>query len=162
MHENGKKRSILFVCTANICRSPMAAGLFRRIVQDEPEVWQVESAGINGRAGLPAAEYTLLVLQQRGIDFSEHRSRPITRSIVSDFQLILTMEKNHKEAIQAAFPDLASRVKTLAEIVGENRDIVDPIGRPLLEYEDTAREIESILRRGIPAICRMTDEPADA
>lgn len=159
--QENKKRSVLFVCTANICRSPMAVGLFRRMIENDPDCWRVESAGVNGRAGFPAAEYTLLVLQQRGIGLSDHRSRPITRSIASDFQLILTMEKNHKEAIQAAFPDLSARVKFLAEIVNDNRDIVDPIGRPLLEYEDTAREIESILKRGFPVICRLTDEQAD-
>jgi protein arginine phosphatase len=161
MQEIVKSHSVLFVCTANICRSPMAVGLFKHMIEGGSDIWRVESAGVYARVGWPAAEYTLQVLERRGIDLSEHRSRLITVDIAENFRLILTMEKNHKEAIQAAFPKLSGRIKLLTEIVGENRDIVDPIGRSYLEYEDTAREMESILKRGSSVIFHLAEEQSD-
>lgn len=157
-NEISNLRSILFVCTANICRSPMAVGLFRHLTKSEPDLWQVESAGVYARPGCQAAEYTLQVLERRGINLSGHRSRSISRDLAKDFQLILTMERNHKEALQAAFPEFSRKIMLFTEIVGERRDIVDPIGKPLLEYEDTAREMESILRRGYTSIGRLMGE----
>ncbi len=158
MQENRPQRSVLFVCTANICRSPMAVGLFQLINTSETALWRVESAGVYAKTGCPAAEYTLRVLEDRGIDLSDHRSRAISSELMTDFQLILTMEKNHKEALQAAFPEHSHKTMVFTAIVGENRDIIDPIGRSYLEYEHTARELESILQLGFPYICRMTGE----
>lgn len=121
-------------------------------VEDE---WQVETAGTWGREGLKAPEGAQEVMQARGIDLSDHRSRIINRDIMETAHLILTMERGHKEALQVEYPDLADRVYLLAEMVGETTDISDPIGGHLSGFEETAQEIERILRDGFQQINRL-------
>jgi protein-tyrosine-phosphatase len=72
--------SILFVCSANQCRSPMAEALFKDLVRErgEENEWRVESAGVWAYAGAPATENAQLAMQKRGLDLSQHRSQPAT------------------------------------------------------------------------------------
>jgi protein-tyrosine-phosphatase len=148
---------ILFVCTANICRSPMAGALFRLIVDEKGvgENWQIETAGTWGREGMAASEGAQAVMLRSGIDLGSHRSRIIDRGIIEKADLVLTMERGHKEALQVEYPDLAGRIYLLSEMAGESAEISDPIGGPLSGYEDTAQEIERILREGFHRIERL-------
>ena len=95
--------SILFVCTANICRSPLVEALFRDMVSDEPVEWKVESAGTWALTGEPVAQKSQQVLAERNLDASKHHARSVTLELLSSFNLILTMEKGHKEALQEEF-----------------------------------------------------------
>ena len=147
--------SILFVCAANICRSPMVMGLMTKQIARSSDEWRIESAGVWADVGYPAARNTLQVLENRGIDISKHRSRPVTFELISDFNLILVMERNQKEAMRAAFPQFADRIFILSEMIGQETDIVDPIGGPLVDFEDTAQEIETILSDGYPRIFEL-------
>ena len=154
--------TVLLVCTANICRSPMAMGLLRARVADEAGEWRIESAGTWTVDGQPAAANTLYVLAERGIHIEEHRSQVITRQRLEPFRLILTMERGHKEALCAEFPDLAGRIYLLTEMVGQKRDIRDPIGGPLLDFEYTALEFDMIFNQGFEQIARLSldeDQP---
>jgi protein arginine phosphatase len=146
--------AVLFVCTANICRSPMASALFKSEIEERrgKESWQVESAGTWAAEGLPMATGSQWALSNRGLDASIHRSRRITRDLLETFNLILTMEKNHKEALQFEFPDLAERVYLLSEMVAGNFDIVDPIGGSPSDFEKTAAQISQILHEGFEKI----------
>ena len=148
-------RSILFVCSANICRSPMAEGLMKALVKGMGEDWRIESAGVWAMNKSPAAENTLKVLLERGVDLSSHISRQITLEMVEEFNLILTMESNHLEALRAAFPEHAGKVFKMNEMVGRKGDVVDPIGFPPVVFEQTAREIEAILTGGFERISRL-------
>ncbi len=150
------KRSVLFVCSANICRSPMAMGLMRARVAQSIDDWRIESAGVWAEEGHSAAFYTRRVLEDRDIGVGDHSSRLITPDLVRDFDLILVMERNHKEALRAAFPEYSSRIYMLSEMVGRINDIVDPIGGPRADYEDTAQEIDAILSEGFENILRLT------
>ncbi len=76
------------------------------------------------------------------------------------YNLILTMERGQKEALQMAFPNQANKVYLLTEMVGGYWEIVDPIGGPLIDFEDTAREIEQILLVGYKRICQAAADPA--
>lgn len=140
--------SVLFVCAANICRSPMAMGLLQAKVRSEEGKWRIESAGVWAGIGNPAAENTRLLVEQVGIDISDHRSRPVTRELLQEFNLILTMEIGQKESLRAAFPEQASKIYLLSEMVGIISDVADPIGGPLVDFQATAREIHQILTRG--------------
>lgn len=146
--------SVIFICTANICRSPMATGLFRKIVGDTPE-WRVESAGTWSIENQPAAIFSQEVLASRGIDISDHRSRSVSRELLAQFDLILTMEAGHKEALKIEFPEIAHRVYMLSEMVGAKYDITDPMGSSIDEFELTAVELEQIFERGLPKIKQL-------
>ena len=147
--------SILFICSANICRSPMAEGLFQIKVRGQTGPWRIESAGVWGMDGSPAADNTLRVLLKRGIDLSSHLARQVTLDLASQFNLILTMERGHKEALNAAMPQISRRVFVLSEMAGKAYDIPDPIGGDVAEFEDTARELERIFERGWERICQL-------
>ncbi len=144
--------AVLFVCSANICRSPMAEWLLRHLVRAEADHWDIASAGVWALPGNPAAENTVAVLRRRGIEIQGHISKEITREMMNTYQLILTMERGQKEALQLAFPEHAQKVFLLSEMVSSSYEIVDPIGKSPEEYEATAEEIEMILRAGMPAI----------
>jgi protein-tyrosine-phosphatase len=152
--------SVLFVCAANICRSPMAMGLLSARVGQTASDWRIASAGVFAAPGYPAAQNTLVVLRQKGIDLGDHRSTQITLEMMQNFKLILTMERGQKEALQAAFPGFAQKVYLISEMIGEFWEVVDPIGGALVDFEDTAREIEQILDQGYDQICRCAGDEA--
>ena len=150
--------SVLFVCTANICRSPMASAIFKSLLSEKGLAggWRVESAGTWAVEGLPAAlnsQQTVSSLYK--IEIQSHRSRCVDETVLSSFNLILTMEKGHKEALKIEFPTLAERVFLITEMVGEDTDIKDPIGGPIFEYRQTARELERILTGGFESIRKL-------
>lgn len=152
--------SLIFICTANICRSPMAMAIFLNRVQQQDESWRVESAGTWAYEGDPASEKVVQVLAGRGLDISNHRSRLVSHDILSDFDLILTMEQGQMEALKVEFPDLAGRVYMLSEMIGMKFDIKDPIGGPLYEFEETANEFERIFDEGDQTIYELLRKPS--
>jgi len=98
------------------------------------------------------AANTQLVLKERGIDLSDHTSRTVTGTMLSEFNLVLVMEDNHKEVLKLAFPEYTDRFFVLSEMVAEFYEIVDPIGRSLTDFEETALEMEWILTEGFEKI----------
>lgn len=147
-----KKPCVLFVCTANICRSPMAAALFSaqiKKVRSDWQDWQVESAGTWAPSDKPASKNSQKAMAKRGLDIRGHRSRSITAEIVADADLILTMEAGHKEALCLEFPFAASRIFLLNEMVGITESIADPYGLSMQEYEVTASWMENVIQNGM-------------
>jgi protein-tyrosine phosphatase len=147
--------SVLFVCTANICRSPLAMGLFRAKLGADASGWKIASAGTWAEAGQAASTKTVQVLEERGIKLLGHASQIVSHRLLSEYNLILTMESGHKEALQAEFPDQAGKIYMLSEMVGRRYDIADPYGGSLLDYRDAAREIEQILTQGYARIVEL-------
>lgn len=147
--------SILFVCTANVCRSPMAMAIFRKLVQAEGEDWQVASAGTWAIDGMSVTPKARLVLENQGIDISDHRSQQINRNLIDSFDLILTMERSQKEALIAEFPHKANRIYLLSEVIGQVYDVKDPIGMSLKDFQTTHDELEQTLKSGLSKIRQL-------
>ena len=147
--------SVLFVCTANVCRSPMAMAIFRKMVRGEGDQWIVESAGTWAINGIPAAPKTQILSKKHGEDLSYHRSRPVSKDLLNSFNLILTMEQGQKEALVIEFPESGERTFALSEMIDQNFDIPDPIGKSMEDFEGTYKEIEKTLSQGYDRILRL-------
>ena len=150
--------AILMVCTANICRSPIASALLQRKLQQQgmkPRQWQVASAGTWAQDGLPAAPKVRELMSQLGINLNRHRSRGVTSGLLQAADLILTMEQGHKEALQSEFPEIAGRVYLLSEMAGATHDVQDPIGGTTVDFQDAIREIYRLIEQGFDKIVSL-------
>jgi protein-tyrosine-phosphatase len=139
-------KRILFVCTGNTCRSPLAEALFRSKLGDAQ--WEVRSAGVAAYDGQPASQHTLQVLNERGISH-DHNAQRLTEELVAWADLILTMTRSHKSLVCTYFPAAADKVFTLREYVGIEgmEDIADPFGGSVEDYRKCAEEIDESLDR---------------
>ncbi len=149
----GKQR-ILFVCTGNTCRSPMAAGLLRHLLAEESEgdKFVIESAGLAAWPGAPAAGQAVEVAAGEGIDLGQHRARQLTAEMVAAATMIITMTAEHRDAVLALTPEAEDKVFTLIELgaggkSGAGLDIGDPFGGSLEIYRRTWEEIARHLER---------------
>lgn len=149
-------KTILFVCTANICRSPMAAGLMRdRIAKAGLDAAvQVISAGVWAEPGSRASTNATAILRQRGIDLAEHRSQPLTHALLKEAGIILVMEEAHRRSIFYMAPEVLSKVYLLTEMAGGHADVADPFGGTMAEYEETADELAALIDKGLPKILK--------
>ncbi len=139
----------------------MAAAIFRKILQDKrvESTWIIESAGTWAPKSEPIAPRAKVALSEMSVFVRDHRSRSVTREMLRPFQLILTMEKGHKEALRTEFPEFAHRTFLITEMIDQQYEIHDPIGGPLDDYRGTARELEKILYQGFDKIVRLASLP---
>jgi protein-tyrosine-phosphatase len=146
---------VLFVCHGNICRSPMAQGFLKKMLEDfdEPVKIEVLSAGLNAYGGPPTSE-AIKVMRGEGIDISSCTSRQLTKELVEKADLILAMKKSYKDRIISWNLQSGRKVFTLKEFAGEtdDLDIGDPYGRGIAAYEACAKEIELSLIKALKKI----------
>ncbi len=151
--------NILIVCTANICRSPVAEVLLKeRLAILGTEGWQVSSAGTWASTGQPAARYSIELMKEQGIDISLHRSRPVDNDLLGEADLVLTMETGHAEALKAEFPWHAGRIFLLTEMSDRRYSVPDPYGGPRIEYERMIREISGLINQGLSKIVEIAQK----
>ncbi|MDP3386095.1 MAG: low molecular weight protein arginine phosphatase [Eubacteriales bacterium] len=142
---------ILFVCTGNTCRSPMAEGLFSKIIESKgvsKEVYTVVSAGLMTVDGLEASEFAVEALNEKGIDIRDHRSKRLTTDMIEEADLILTMTYSHKTAVIQKSANASEKTYTLKEYANHgdsNMDIADPFGMDIDAYQQCAEEISTTL-----------------
>lgn len=135
-------KNILFVCTGNTCRSPMAAALMDKIAQTQELDVRIESAGIFANDGDMASDNAIKAMIPYGIDLTNHRSQIVTEDLIKQCDLILTMTEAHKMVLE---PMAKGKVFSLSEYTGELCDIPDPYGGDLDEYNECASAIYSAL-----------------
>lgn len=145
--------NILIVCTANICRSPVAAALLDdRLKQKGLKDWTVRSAGTWAVAPRGASRNSVAVMKRVGIDITGHRSRMVEESHLEQADLVLTMEDGHAEALRAEFPRHAHKVFMITEMIGQNHSIPDPYGGPMAEYERMYATVSKVIDEGLNRI----------
>ena len=149
--------SVIFICTGNLHRSPMAEYLFKDLLADASG-WKITSVGTYTQNGMRTNTEVLHVLKSFGIDASAHRTQVVNRRKVQNHNLVLCLANNHKEALRAEFPDLKERIYLLSEMVGKKVSVDDPIGGPLIEYETVAKEIKDYLAEGYERIIKLAGE----
>ena len=140
--------NLLFVCSGNTCRSPLAEALARKIADRRGlEALNVSSAGTNAWDNVPATDEALLVGMERGLDLTGHRSRKLTPAIVSEADLIFVMTPGHLEQVK----QMGGRGKV--HVIDEyasgiaNTGISDPYGGDLEAYRNTADILEEELEK---------------
>ena len=126
--------TIIFVCTGNTCRSPMAEGLFRAHNGEE----KTEN-------GLPASANAVAAAGERGADISAHRSQQLTAEMAENAKYLVCMTGSHYDRLCELFPDCADKIFTLLP-----EDISDPFGGDLATYRRSAAEID----KGVQAVIK--------
>jgi protein-tyrosine-phosphatase len=152
------KKSVLFVCTGNTCRSPMAEGLFRQAVETRGD-FEVASAGVAAYPGDAANPETVKFLEARGIALDGFASQPVAPELLEQATHVFAMTSGHLEALENLFPDYADKFYLVCEFVeipgrGVAADVPDPIGMGRKAYEETGKTLDL----AIPTIISFIDQ----
>ncbi len=142
-------KSIVFVCTGNTCRSPMAEALMKKLLKENNiSDITVFSRGISVFENSGASENSIKAIKKYDIDLSIHRAKGLTFEEVRKTDLILTMSEEHKFAVLSAFPEYKNKAYTLYEFAfDETKDILDPFGGSLSVYENCLNEIYKCVKK---------------
>jgi protein-tyrosine-phosphatase len=152
---------ILVICTANICRSPVAAALLRdRLRQRGLNNWTVGSAGTWATAARAASRYSVDVMGRHGFNINDHRAAMVKERHLREADLVLTMEDGHAEALRAEFPTDAHKVFLLTEMIGRSYNIPDPYGGPVEEYQHMYEGLVAVIDAGLDRIITLAQQNA--
>ncbi len=150
-------KTILFLCTGNVCRSPMAEGLFRHAVKGRGE-FRVLSAGLGAIDGQPPTHFSVQAMREIGLDISHQRSRTLTADMVRSADYIFGMTHSHVDTVALLYPQQAEKTFLLREfdetLESYEKDISDPIGSPYEVYVECRNQIEL----GIATILKFMEQ----
>jgi protein-tyrosine-phosphatase len=135
----------------------MAEAILKHLVVNRPDAksWYINSAGTWAHHGVPPTLLSQLVVQSMGEDISNHLSQPVSTQLIKQSDLVLTMERQHKEGLTLQFPEYAGRIYMLSEMVGRVEDVPDPVLGELIDYQATARLLERFLSGGLEKIYQL-------
>lgn len=147
-----KYKKLIFVCTANTCRSPMAETIFKSMDTNSDMI--VCSRGVVVLFSEPSNPKAEMVLENHNLILKDHVSKPLKLSEIDESTLILTMTESQKKQVMQSY-DLADNVYTLKEYVGEYGDVTDPYGGTLVDYEECYVELARLVKK---TVYRLNDE----
>lgn len=160
------KYTIMFVCSGNTCRSPMAVGALKVLLEKKrPGKFEIISSGTGAATGFPATEFAIEAAKIWNCDLTGHRSQPVTEELINQSDLIVAMTPGHLRELVRIKPDSQSKYFLLKNFPDESSDgdgVDDPIGMPLDYYKDTFLEIGEEIGRFLPEIIRRIDETVNA
>ncbi len=130
-------KQMLFVCTGNTCRSPMAEAIFKQIVAEAGLDIEVKSAGVSAMKGMPISDYSAQILTRKGIQ-ANLTSSPVTEQSMLESELILAMTMNHKRHLIEKYPQAMDKIFTLKEYVEDNKEVQQLIN----EHEQLISELQ--------------------
>jgi protein-tyrosine-phosphatase len=139
-------KRLIFVCTGNTCRSPMAEGLMKHLLGPDCG-WEISSAGVCAANGYPASPNAVAAMREKGVNISAHRSTHLSPELIEEADLLVTMTRGHRDAILAIAPESAGKVFLLKSfgIAQCAADIYDPVGEALEVYRRVRDEIDAAL-----------------
>ena len=144
-------KNVLFICTGNVCRSPMAEGLLRHMAGDRVAV---ASAGLGAGHGQPPSVHAIEVLKKEGIDISDIRSQPVSPDLLRRADYVFTMTRDHLDMLLLLFPEMAPKTRLLRfdeAAKGGRMDVTDPIG----VTRDTYEHCKDDIKRAMPHIIKL-------
>lgn len=149
--------SVLFVCTANRIRSPLAAAEFQRMLREQGRTdgWTIRSAGTWTPDGLPADKLARKIARELDLNLEDHRTAEVNAQLLATQDLIVTMAANQREAVESEFPSCRGRIFRLSFLAGSGSDVRDPIGQDLDACREVAHEICDLLHLSFDRILAL-------
>ncbi len=141
--DEGRKKGLLFVCTANVCRSPMAEAIFNALAEDAALPYEATSAGVAALVNEPVAPRAKTVLAEMGLHAAGHHARQVDKEMLEGADLVLAMTPNHAFELRHLSADSAPKVSTLLGFAEDRPEegVPDPYGYSLTTYRASARQL---------------------
>jgi protein-tyrosine phosphatase len=151
---------ILVVGAADTGRAPMTVALLRRMLAQDGRSWSVSSAGVVGHDDDPAEPEARNAMVSLGLDISFHQARSLSDELAAAASLLLAVDSGTALVLQARYPSSATPIVALGALSGTRRDIPDPFRMQVGAWISYAREIDSLLRRGMPQLIALVERGA--